>query len=224
MYRDDRDAIRHQLEVTNREADTLRLENDAMRNELLALRRGEVSPQLLGPSVYAQSVAHLTPGDRAAMSHHQLEAFPVWATAILHVLTFGLFSLIHFGRVHGRLPRAMDNDPSTGRSIGFTFIPYFNLYWIFFNSIRLTERLNLQLRLRNERPQAPGGLMVACSVLTLIPYVNIAIAIPILWTIGVCLLQSAVNRVAELGPVAGVGPAQPELPDYSKPPQGLIGP
>ena len=225
MYRDDSDAIRHQLETTNKEAETLRSENDAMRQQLLAMRRGDIQ---VAPAanVYAGNLAQLSPGERVALSQNQVEAFPVWATGILHVITLGLFSLIHFGRIHGQLPRATDNDPSAAKSIGFTFIPYFNFYWVFFNSMRLAERLNLQLRLRNEEPDAPWSMMIACSVLTVIPYINLLIGIPILWTIGVCLLQHSVNKVAALGPAAlpAGAPVGPALPDYSRPPAGLIGP
>jgi hypothetical protein len=219
MYRDDRDATIQRAEALEREASSLRGDNQAMREELLALRRAGVvgQPQLY--NVYACDVAQLPAGERAALSHHSLTPFPVWATALLHLVTFGLFPLIHFGMQHDKLPRAMANDPTSGKAIGFTFIPYFNLYWVFFNSMRLCDRLNLQLRLRGMEADAPRGLMIACSILGVIPYVNIFIGLPFMWTIGVCVLQSAVNRVAALGPLPS-GEAQPD--PYAQPPAGLL--
>ena len=67
--------------------------------------------------------------ERARLAVHDVKPFPVWLAGVLNVLTFGLFSVIHFGRLHDRLPRASQNDPSTARAIGFQFIPYYNLYW-----------------------------------------------------------------------------------------------
>ena len=41
-------------------------------------------------------------------------------------------------------------------------------------------------------------MMLACSIVGVIPYINILIGFPIIWTIGVCLLQSSVNELAEM--------------------------
>jgi hypothetical protein len=219
MYRDDRDAMIQRSEALAREAEGLRDDNRAMREELLALHRAGLASSPMY-NVYATDVANLSPGERAALSYHTVTRFPVWAIALLHLFTFGLFPLIHFGLQHDKLPQVLPNDPTAGKAIGFSFIPYFNFYWVFFNSIRLADRLNLQLRLRGLPADAPRGLMVACSVLGVIPYVNILIGFPILWTIGVCALQSAVNRVAALGPLAAGGP--PALDPYAQPPAGLL--
>ncbi|HEU4729522.1 MAG TPA: hypothetical protein VFT22_16595, partial [Kofleriaceae bacterium] len=74
--------------------------------------------------------------------------------------------------------------------------------------------LSLQLRLRGLREQAPRGIVLAACIVTVIPYVNLVVAFPILWTIAVCMLQATVNRVARLSPSewdASVGPT-PCLP------------
>lgn len=204
MYRDDQEAAVARAEAATREADQLRRENDAMRAALVH----QPPPPLpvyasLPPSViYAPhfDVRTLPVSERARLAQHTLRPFPVWATGVLNVVTLGLFPLIHFSSMHDKLPTAADNDPSTGKAIGFTFIPYFNLYWIFFNALRLSDRLTLQLRLRGLRDRAPRGLLVAACILTVIPYVNIFIGLPILWTVAACLLQSSVNRVASLPP------------------------
>jgi hypothetical protein len=199
-YRSDQEAIRQRLDVLDKESEELRRQNEVMRQEILAMQRS-------GQTYYAPDLYHadadvrrLSPAQRAAMSYHQLSSFPVWAAGLLNFVTFGLFGLIHFGLMHDKLPRAAENDPTAGKSIGFQFIPYYNLYWIFFNSLRLADRLNLQFKLRGLEPEAPRGMMLASSVLSVIPYVNFLIGIPIMWTITTCLLQSSVNKLAALDP------------------------
>lgn len=100
---------------------------------------------------------------------------------------------------HDNLPRAHPNDPTSAKAIGFAFIPYFNLYWVFFSSLRLADRINLQLRLRGLGPMVPRGLMIATSIMSVIPYVNILLGFPIMWTIAVCYYQRAINRLAMAG-------------------------
>jgi hypothetical protein len=150
--------------------------------------------------------------ERARLAVHSLRPFPVWLVGILNVLTLGLFPMIHFGMLHDKLPKASHNDPSAGKAIGYQFIPYYNLYWIFFSALRLCDRLTLQLRLRGLRDRAPRGLVLAACIVSVIPYLNLLIAFPVLWTIAACMLQSTVNRVASLGATewdATVGPATP---------------
>jgi hypothetical protein len=120
--------------------------------------------------------------------------------------------------MHDKLPRAAANDPSAGKAIGFQFIPYFNLYWVFFSSLRLCDRLTLQLKLRGLQDRAPRGLLLATCIVSVIPYIGWFIAGPIMWTIAVCLLQSTLNP-ADWDATIGVGPGQlapgpqyPQLP------------
>jgi hypothetical protein len=198
MYRDDSDAVRQRLQVLDREAEALRRQNESMKEQLLAIRQRPWSPHL---DVYQSYLAGLSPAERAALAHHRVTRFPVWLTGVLHLATFGLFSVIHFGLKHDELPRAQHDDPTAGRSIGYSFIPFFNLYWVFFNSIRLADRINLQFRLRGMADEMPRGLMIACSVLQVIPYLGLFIGIPVMWTIGAMWLQHALNKVADLDPI-----------------------
>src|SRR5258708_7210986 len=124
MYRDDRDAMQHQLHSLSKQSEALTRDNAAMREQLLSAQRGGGShmPQL----VYQRDVNSLTPGERAALSHHGIREFPVWAVGLLNVFTLGLFPLIHFGLMHDQLPRAAHNDPTAAKAIGFSFIPYFH--------------------------------------------------------------------------------------------------
>ncbi|HEU4727535.1 MAG TPA: hypothetical protein VFT22_06595, partial [Kofleriaceae bacterium] len=135
MYRDDQEAQQQRLEATAREAERLRKENESMR---LAVGRMQVAGPgttlALPPgAVYTLvDMRSLPLEERARLAMHALRPFPVWLVGLLNVLTFGLFPFIHFGLMHDRLPRAAHNDPSAGKAIGYQFIPYYNLYWIFF--------------------------------------------------------------------------------------------
>jgi hypothetical protein len=207
MFRSDRDALAQQVDDLRREREDLRAQNEAMRSDLLTRR--QVAPRAPGRgNVYKQGVAQLTPGERAALTQHSLERFPIWAVLLLHFVTLGVFPLIHFSLLHDRLPRAESDDPSAPRAIGFSFIPYFNLYWIVFNTLRLTDRLNLQFRLRGMPDRVPRGLLLLASVVTLIPYVDIVFAGLFFWPIAIYYLQRSANELAELPPgAAGVATA-----------------
>lgn len=207
MYRDDQDALLARTEATAREAEDLRRENQAMR--LAIGQAAAIAP----PGYYALPPHHVLYGgsldlrtlamsERSRLANHAIRRFPVWAIAVLNIVTLGLFPLIHFGLLHDRLPRAAHDDPSASKAIGFQFIPYFNLYWVFFSALRLCDRLNLQFRVRGLEPRAPRGLALATCIMSVIPYVNLVIGLPIMWTITVCRLQSTANRIAALPPTA----------------------
>lgn len=133
---------------------------------------------------------------RLALRQHSLERFPAGLAVLLHFLTFGLFSLIHYGLQHDKLPRARQDDPSGGKAIGFSFIPWFNLYWMIFNPLRLTDRINFQSHLRNKGDVVPKWIVMMASILSVIPYVNILFGIPV-WGAAVYALQSGINELAD---------------------------
>lgn len=188
MFRSDRDALAGQVDDLRAENERLRAQNEAMRTDLLARR--EAAPAPAG-SVYKSGFAHLTPGERAALAVHSLRPFPVWALVLLHVFTLGIFSFVHFNLMHDRLPKAEHDDPSAAKGIGFWFIPYFNLYWMFFNPLRLVDRINLQYRLRGEPDAMPRGIVVAAAVISIIPYFA-----PLAWLGAAIRMQRVVNRLA----------------------------
>jgi hypothetical protein len=204
MYRDDSEALHARADAATAEVDRLRRENEAMRIAVANQGHPVISTLAMQPAqVYGWlDPAQLPLVERSRLANHQLRQFPVWATGILNFITFGLFGLIHFGLMHDRLPRAAHNDPSAGKAIGFQFIPYFNLYWVFFNSLRFCDRLTMQYRVRGIRRSAPRGLATAASIFTVIPYLNILIGIPIMWTITTCMLQHSVNEIAALPPTS----------------------
>lgn len=197
MFRTDRDALAQEVEELRRQRAELQTQNEAMRADLLA-RRAASPPAPGAANVYRSGTGHLSPGERVALARHGVEAFPVWAAVLLHFLTLGLFPLEHFSLLHDKLPAAEHDDPGAGKAIGFSFIPYFNFYWIVFNVLRLTDRVNLQFRLRGQPDQVPRGLMMVTAVLSLVPYLNGLVTGLILWPIAIVRLQRAVNALAAL--------------------------
>ncbi|WP_441285711.1 hypothetical protein ACSRUE_24565 [Sorangium sp. KYC3313] len=194
MFRSDRDALAGKLDDVQAENERLRRQNEAMRHALLAQR---VGGQPVASNTYRGGVAGLGAGERVALARHQLEAFPVWATALLHVVTFGIVSFIRFNAMHAQLPQAERDDPSVGKAIGLHFAPYFNYYWIFWNGLRLCDRVNLQCRLRGMPDGVPRGLVIAACVASVIPYIQLLTG-PITWLFVAIAMQRTVNRIVEL--------------------------
>lgn len=191
MFRSDRDALANKVDDLAAENERLRLQNEAMRKDLLDQRAGG---QTVASNVYRGGIEGLGSGERVALARHQLEAFPVWGTVLLHIVTFGMASFVRFNAMHARLPKAERDDPSVARSIGFHLIPYFNYYWVFWNGLRLADRLNLQCRLRGLPDGVPRGLVIAAAVASIIPYVQFLTG-PIVWLFVAASMQRTVNQI-----------------------------
>jgi hypothetical protein len=206
MFRSDRDALAQEVEELRQDRARLQAQNDAMRDDLLT-RRQQQPPARAPGSVYKQPTSLISPGERVALLPHSVEPFPVWLVILLHFLTFGIFPLVHLSNLHDRLPKAEQDDPSAGKAIGYSFIPYFQLYWIVFNTLRLADRLNLQFRLRGLPDRVPRGLAMAAGVLTVVPYLNILFWI-FLWPIAIAYFQRAANELAAMPPDGAQGFAE----------------
>jgi len=190
MYRDDRDALMLRVEALAKTEQT----NEALRAELLELRRALAvqpngNPYLAFPT--------LGPGEVAAYRAHGLERLPVWAVGLLHFFSFGLFSLIWFGIQQGKMPRLTNNDPTAGQAIGYQFIPFFNLYWIFFSPMRLGDRVTFQYRLRGLDDGGGKGIMLASAIVSVIPYIGM-LSFFTLWLISACVVQHKINKLIDL--------------------------
>jgi hypothetical protein len=87
-----------------------------------------------------------------------------------------------------------------GSAVGYLFIPFFNLYWIFIANVGLCEAVNRTLLSRGGQARAPKGLAIAASISHLVPYCNLLVS-PILWTIYMIMMDGArremVNRVGQ---------------------------
>ena len=126
---------------------------------------------------------------------HQLDEFPAAVAVLLHYLTLGIFTMIWLNLMHGKMPRIRHDDPSAGKAIGFLFIPFFNLYWIFFTYHRLCVRINEQRQMRSLMPKAPTGLAVTMCIITLLTYVGTIVSWLIFAPIFVGIVQSSVNEL-----------------------------
>jgi hypothetical protein len=146
--------------------------------------------------------ARFAPGGILSAEGHTLSAMPGVVVILLHYFTCGIFPLIWFGLMHGRLPQTRPDDPSAGKAIGFMFIPFFNLYWLFFSYIRLCDRID-EARIRAGLPSNnQRGLAITKGILTVIPYVNL-LGFLIMDPIFYGMLQGQVNELVEKKP-AGV--------------------
>jgi hypothetical protein len=206
MYRDDREALVSRVESLSR----VETQNEALRKELLELRR-VVASSSIGGDPYRDLHA-IGPGEREVLGAHQLESFPVWAAAILHLATFGLFSLVFYGIQQGRLPRVTHDDPTASKAIGYSFIPFFNVYWLFFNTLRLCDRVTLQYRLRGRSEEAPRGLVLSASVVSVVGFFGFFLSLFTLWPIATCMLQHRINQLVKLGPMPPVSALETAAP------------
>lgn len=132
--------------------------------------------------------------DKKEFMRTTLKEFPVAGAVLLHIFTLGIFSLIYYGITHSKFPKIKSDDFSAGKAIGFRFIPFFNLYWRFVFDLRLVDRINLQLRLRNIKHEVPRSLILTNRILGLIPYLNI-LTLLIISPICVGVIQSGINKV-----------------------------
>ncbi len=140
---------------------------------------------------------------------NRLEYFSPGLLLLFHYLTFGLFTMIWLGLMHDKMPFVRHDDPSAGKAIGFMFIPFFNLYWLFFNYIRLEVRVNEQLYWAKNPNYLSHGLTLSMCILMLIPYVNF-IAFLVLMPIYAYEVQSKANWLVYAR--AGNQPVQPVQP------------
>ena len=148
-------------------------------------------------SIYSElyDLGKIKPADKKEMMQTSLKDFPVAGAVLLHIFTLGIFSLIYYGIAHSKFPKIKQNDFSVGRAIGFSFIPFFSIYWKFVFWLRLVDRINLQLKLRNIKHQVPKALILTNRILGVIPYLNI-LTLMILSPICVGFVQSGINKIA----------------------------
>ena len=139
---------------------------------------------------------------------------------LLHYLTCGIFSMVWLNVMHGALPKVRSDDPSTGKAIGFCFIPFFNLYWIFFTYRRLCLRVDEQRILYGLSPSHLTGIATTACIFQVIPYINALIGYTIISPIFIGQMQSSVNEL--VARTAATGP-RPTPASVSTPASGMPG-
>ncbi|HEX8913230.1 MAG TPA: DUF4234 domain-containing protein [Humisphaera sp.] len=158
-----------------------------------------------GPAVYPQPAGHHQPlayanpylqpaGPHAAV--HSLTQFNVALMVLLTIVTFGIFPVVHFGLMHGKLPRNRVDDPTAGTAVGLHFVPIFGVYWMFFVNLRLIDRLNEQRAYAGLRPGHFKGLFLAAAIVLLVPYVNVFAVV--LFPVYLCQIQGMVNELVRV--------------------------
>ena len=151
---------------------------------------------------------------------HRFTEFSVVAAVLLNYLTCGLFSFIWLNLMHGKLPKVRPDDPSAGRALGFCFIPFFNLYWIFFSYRRLCLRVDEQRELYGLPPSNLKGLATAACIFQIIPYLNIFIGCTIITPLFLGKMQSSVNELVRTSATTAPRAVLPTL----APPSGTSAP
>jgi len=146
----------------------------------------------------------IVPANSPAASAHTLGHFSGGLVVLLHFATLGIFTFIWFNLMHDKIPRTRHDDPSAGKAIGFLFIPFFNLYWIFFTYLRLADRLNQQ-RVARGLPATMRGFTMTVCILSVIPFVNY-VNLLVIWPIWAGLMQGSVNQLAAVTAQASGGP------------------
>lgn len=143
-------------------------------------------------------VTTLPEDQREAYKRHTLFEFPTWGAVVLSLLSFGFFATIWHGAKHSQLPAVKQDDFTAGRAIGFSFIPFFNLYWGFVFWLRLGERINFQYRLRGAPDPISRQLVIWTGVFVIATSI-LVITFPVAMVLGgmvVARIQTAANELA----------------------------
>ena len=82
-----------------------------------------------------------------------------------------------------------------GKAIGFLFIPFFNLVWLFIANLGLCDAVNRTLVARGGPPRAPRGIALAACIAQVVPYCNFLVA-PILWSVYMFQMDAARNEMS----------------------------
>ena len=104
---------------------------------------------------------------------------------LLPIVTLGIYSLVWLYKIHNEmLNHTWNREISPGKSIGFLFIPIFNVFWGIYLLFHVPSLIK-EMEMDDEIPMADqtnAGLIGVCGV---IPVVNLA------WA---PLVQNALNR------------------------------
>jgi hypothetical protein len=128
---------------------------------------GYMPPSMMDPYSPMFDLNSVDANSKLGWKQHQLRPFSAAGATALAVLV-PIFVIIYYGLIHGRLPMIHPRDPSTGKAIGFFFIPIFSMVWVFMFWSRMVDRLNLQCRLRTGTIRLGKGLYISSYVASFI--------------------------------------------------------
>ncbi len=139
---------------------------------------------------------------------HTLSQFSIVGLLLLHFLTMGVYSVIHLGLMHDRLPKIRKSDPSGFVSVALSMVPFVNLVWLFFSLRRLCVRLNEQRRFAGLPEDVPQTLAVVVATLltcgtvaTILPitgWVVLGATLSVLAPVFLATVQASVNELVAL--------------------------
>ena len=131
----------------------------------------------------------------------------IYSTVIMCILVYKMWKAIQDG--HART--------SPGKAIGFLFIPFFNLYWIFQAFWGFSVDYNAFIERHSiAANKLPAGLFLTYAILSVVsavPYLGIlpgmaAFVIFMILVVMICNAVNALPDVASAGPVPAVETAQ----------------
>jgi len=129
-------------------------------------------------------------------NHGFKKEFSSWLSIFLNIITLWIFWFFYYGFKHDCLPKIKENDFWSWKAIWFMFIPFFNIYWRFVFRLKLTNRINLQYKVRNKKTPISKWLVITTLILNFIPYVNF-ISVFILHSIVIYQIQTSINKLTK---------------------------
>lgn len=131
-----------------------------------------------------------------------IKTVPVWNIPFFLFLTLNLYWLFWLYRTVRELHDRDAIEITPGKAVGFGFIPFYNLLWIFILWGKIGKALS-QITLQNKLPQpaigvvwlAPIGLLIGFICDLVVPFTGTLLNIVML-SIVLCTVQSNMNQIA----------------------------
>ena len=125
-----------------------------------------------------------------------------WKIALFLLFTLGIYHIFWLYRVFKELHTRKATDLSPGKAVGYGFIPFFNLVWIFVAWKKLGDAITSAYSQAELAPPATGvvwlppiSFFAAVGLNYAVPGAGSAVAI-VLLSIALCTIQRKMNRLA----------------------------